>query len=105
MNIKLIRLFSIFIAIVTLTGCEPGLKGNKPADFQLISHDIKHNKIIPKQFACAGQNISPHLTWNNIPNGTKSFAVICEDPDAPDGTFVHWILFNIPELCGANNYA
>ena len=56
---------------------------------------------IPKQYTCEGADISPPLTWSNAPSGTKSFALIVDDPDAPDPrapkmTWVHWVLQNIP---------
>ncbi len=51
---------------------------------------------IPAKYSCKGQNISPALAWTNAPAGTKSFALIMDDPDAPMGTWVHWVVFNIP---------
>jgi len=51
---------------------------------------------IPEKFTCAGKNISPPLSWSNAPAGTKSFALIMDDPDAPMGVWVHWVLYNIP---------
>jgi hypothetical protein len=51
---------------------------------------------IPKKFSCEGEDISPQLEWSNYPSETKSFALICEDPDAPGGTFTHWIIYDIP---------
>ena len=51
---------------------------------------------IPKKYTCSGEDISPDLHWSNVPNGTKSIALICEDPDAPSGTFVHWVLYDLP---------
>ena len=51
---------------------------------------------IPRQFTCHGSNISPHLTWSGAPKGTRSFALIMDDPDAPNGTFTHWVVFDIP---------
>lgn len=51
---------------------------------------------IPFEYSCKGGDISPEITWSRAPEGTKSFALICEDPDAPGDTWVHWVLFNIP---------
>ncbi|MBW4560871.1 MAG: YbhB/YbcL family Raf kinase inhibitor-like protein [Mojavia pulchra JT2-VF2] len=51
---------------------------------------------IPFKYTCDGENISPPLTWEDPPPGTKSFALIMDDPDAPNGTFTHWIIYNIP---------
>ncbi len=60
------------------------------------SNNFKNNEMIPPKYTCDGVNISPALQWKEIPAGTKSFALIADDPDAPAGIWVHWILFNIP---------
>ncbi|MBI2486098.1 MAG: YbhB/YbcL family Raf kinase inhibitor-like protein [Deltaproteobacteria bacterium] len=52
--------------------------------------------MIPKKYTCDGPNISPPLSWDSVPGGTKSLALICDDPDAPRGTWVHWVIFNLP---------
>jgi Raf kinase inhibitor-like YbhB/YbcL family protein len=52
--------------------------------------------MIPGQNTCDGTDVSPDLAWTGIPEGTRSLALICDDPDAPMGTWVHWVLFNIP---------
>ncbi|MFA6066701.1 MAG: YbhB/YbcL family Raf kinase inhibitor-like protein [Candidatus Babeliaceae bacterium] len=62
----------------------------------LTSPNFSHNKEIPSHYTCDGKNISPALQWENVPNNTKSFALIVDDPDAPHTTFVHWVVFNIP---------
>ena len=51
---------------------------------------------IPVDYSCKGRNISPALAWAGAPAGTASFALIVDDPDAPSGTFVHWVIYNIP---------
>lgn len=61
------------------------------------SPDFKNGEPIPKAFSCEGEDISPKLEWDNAPEGTKSFALICDDPDAPMGTWVHWVIYNIPK--------
>ena len=54
------------------------------------------NGMIPSKFTCDGENISPCLNWAGVPEGTQSMALIIDDPDAPGGDWVHFILFNIP---------
>ena len=51
---------------------------------------------IPSKYTCDGENISPPISWGDAPNNAKSFALIYDDPDAPGGTWDHWILYNIP---------
>ena len=63
---------------------------------QLTSDAFTNGQSIPVKYSCRGNNISPALAWNEPPAGTKSFALIVDDPDAPGGTWVHWVLFNIP---------
>ncbi len=61
-----------------------------------ISAEFKYGNVIPSEYSCMGKDISPELSWTGIPEGTESIVMIMDDPDAPGGTFVHWILFNIP---------
>jgi Raf kinase inhibitor-like YbhB/YbcL family protein len=63
---------------------------------QILSSVFTEGSMIPAKFTCDGQDISPPLEWKNAPAGTKSFALICDDPDAPVGTWVHWVAYNIP---------
>lgn len=65
-------------------------------DFKLKSSDFENGKPIPSKFTCDSDNISPELFWENMPKGTKSFALIADDPDAPSKTWVHWVIYNIP---------
>ncbi len=67
----------------------------------LTSPVFSHNGAIPKIYTCQGKDISPALAWSGLPEGTKSLALIVDDPDAPDPaapkmTWVHWVLYNIP---------
>jgi len=72
------------------------------SDMQLTSAAFEQGGPIPKQHTGEGVDVSPALSWSNAPEGTKAFAVICHDPDAPlvspGGTYgyVHWVLYNIP---------
>ncbi len=65
-------------------------------DFKLTSSAYLQGDPIPASYSCDGENTSPRLTWTNPPEGTQSFALIFDDPDAPGGTWVHWVLFNLP---------
>ncbi|MBD3307162.1 YbhB/YbcL family Raf kinase inhibitor-like protein [candidate division KSB3 bacterium] len=63
---------------------------------QLRSSAFTQGGMIPAKYTCDGQNISPPLEWDAVPGGTESLALIMDDPDAPGGTWVHWVLFNLP---------
>jgi Raf kinase inhibitor-like YbhB/YbcL family protein len=63
---------------------------------QLTSTAFKAGESIPPQYACEGADVSPLLSWTDAPPKTKSFALIMDDPDAPSGTWVHWVLYDIP---------
>jgi len=72
-----------------------------PSSMQLKSSAFAHHEAIPTRHTGEGENVSPALAWSDEPEGTKGFAVICHDPDAPlvnDGSygFVHWLLYNLP---------
>lgn len=62
----------------------------------LYSPEFLMGTSIPFKYTCDGENHSPPLTWQDPPAGTKSFALIISDPDAPNGTFTHWVLYNLP---------
>lgn len=61
----------------------------------LMSKNFENNQNIPVKYTCQNQNISPDLYWSNVPESTKSFVLILEDPDAPKKAWTHWIIFNI----------
>lgn len=79
-------LFLIIMAIIL----------NKPLIVE--SPAFANNELIPAKYTCVGSNINPALVITNIPNGTKSLALIVDDPDAPNGIFDHWIMWNIPVI-------
>lgn len=65
-------------------------------NMNITSPSFEQNKPIPSQFTCEGNDMNPPLSIKDIPAGTKSLALIVDDPDAPMGTWVHWVVFNIP---------
>lgn len=63
---------------------------------RITSPAFSEGQPIPSKYTCDGQDISVPLKWDSVPEGTKSLSVICDDPDAPGRTFVHWVLYNLP---------
>ena len=88
---------SLIISLATLNGSQKEVH----MTFQLLSKNFQHQGEIPRLYTCDGKDVSPSLSWTGPPTGTKSFALIVDDPDAPDPkapkmTWVHWVLYDIP---------
>jgi Raf kinase inhibitor-like YbhB/YbcL family protein len=66
------------------------------ASMTISSPAFKDGDTIPRKFSCDGDNGSPALSWSGIPGGARSLALIADDPDAPLGTFTHWVIYNLP---------
>jgi len=84
------------LLVALATGAQAG-----PAKFELSSPAFRNGGEIPARFTCEGPNVSPPLAWSDPPDGTKSFALIVRDPDAPDPaaplmTWIHWAVYAIP---------
>jgi Raf kinase inhibitor-like YbhB/YbcL family protein len=67
-----------------------------PDPIQLRSPAFRHGDVIPRAHTCEGEDLSPPLFWTGIPMERRSLALVCDDPDAPRGTWVHWVLYNLP---------
>jgi Raf kinase inhibitor-like YbhB/YbcL family protein len=67
-----------------------------PVTLGLQSPAFSDGFLIPVEYTADGANVSPPLRWADPPEGTRSFALVCDDPDAPRGTWVHWVIYNIP---------
>ncbi len=65
-------------------------------EIKITSSAFEDGGLIPAKYTCDGTDVSPPLQWDAVPEGTRSIALICDDPDAPMGTWVHWVLFNLP---------
>jgi hypothetical protein len=65
-------------------------------EIKLKSSAFREGEMIPKKHTCDGEDISPLLEWSPVPAACKSLALICDDPDSPTGTWVHWVIYNIP---------
>jgi len=72
------------------------LSGTIPATNRTTSSAFQHESTIPVRYTCDGPDVSPPLKWEGTPDGTRSLVLICDDPDAPMGTWVHWVMYNIP---------
>lgn len=77
---------------------EPPKKGSKMS-MQIASPAFAHAEMIPERYTCKGNDISPPLEWKGAPEGSRSFALIFDDPDAPMGTWVHWVVYDLPAEC------
>lgn len=111
-----LALAALALLLLTLPGCG-GAKnpGQKPAStttaaatttaspppaalgkFAVTSPAFADNTPIPAEYSCKGRNVSPPIRWQNIPSGTQSLALVVDDPDAPSGLYVHWVVTGIP---------
>ncbi len=64
--------------------------------FTMTSTAFNNGQDMPRKYTCEGQDVSPPLNWSDAPQGTQSYALIADDPDAPGGTWVHWVLYDLP---------
>lgn len=96
------RICCTLIILILLSTCQSKNEshyknqGEKQMDIKLKSTAFDEGGMIPRQYTCDGKDISPPLAWESVPDSTKSIALICDDPDAPMGTWVHWVLYNLP---------
>jgi len=86
--------FSLFCGIASLIAAQIASAGS--SKLLINSIDFTANEPIPILYTCSGDNKSPSLTWSGVPVTTKTLALIVRDPDAPMGSYVHWVLYNLP---------
>jgi Raf kinase inhibitor-like YbhB/YbcL family protein len=92
----LLLLASLFVCVGCNQSPKEMQKGEAPMSIELTSTAFQPGAAIPKQYTGDGEDHSLPLRWSEPPSGTKSIALICDDPDAPRGTWTHWVLFNLP---------
>lgn len=102
-NVTELAWFSILIFLIGfLAGCiQEEVKTKEKelwevAQMKIQSSAFEHNQPIPRKYTCDGEDVSPPLTFADVPKGTKSLALVVDDPDAPFGVFDHWIAWNLP---------
>ncbi len=75
---------------------DTGPAGGEKMEIKITSSAFAEGGMIPSKYTCDGADVSPPLQWDAVPEGTKSIALISDDPDAPMGTWVHWVIFGLP---------
>jgi Raf kinase inhibitor-like YbhB/YbcL family protein len=89
-------LLSSVIILLTFNVCPQQNERETRMEIKIESRAFKQGELIPSIYSCEGQNISPQLSWKCSVEGVKTFVIIIEDPDAPSGSFTHWVVYNIP---------
>src|SRR5947208_7169033 len=84
------------LVLVLIPRTAPSRKDKAIMPIQLTSAAFAEGEFIPAKYTCDGDDVSPPLKWSNLPTGAKGLALICDDPDAPVGTWVHWVLYGLP---------
>jgi Raf kinase inhibitor-like YbhB/YbcL family protein len=90
------RLLCLVGLSVLLMACGPATEEAVGAPMSIRSGAFEEGQAIPVRYTCDGEDLSPPLAWGEPPAGTQSLALIVDDPDAPVGTWVHWVAFNLP---------
>lgn len=101
------HIFLVFVILIFFYSCQnknPELikkeqireKEKEKTEMKITSTSFKEGEMIPSKYTCDGENISPQLLWTDLPANTKSLALISDDPDAPSGDWVHWVVYDIP---------
>lgn len=95
------RICSLLILVFIIAFFSVEGRGDQSSDqgislLKLTSPAFQDNEFIPPEYTVEGKDVSPPLAWENVPSGTRSLALICDDPDAPNGHWIHWVLYNIP---------
>jgi Raf kinase inhibitor-like YbhB/YbcL family protein len=86
--------FALSLALSFAAGL--AMAADSPGKLELKTTAFRAGSTIPTRFTCSGENISPALSWNQGPALTQGFVLIVDDPDAPAGTWVHWVVYNLP---------
>ena len=96
------KVVCLLCVVALLTSCrrpapaEAGTEGKDHMTLTVTTTAFKEGETIPVKYTGDGANVSPPLQWTTVPEHTQSIALICSDPDAPGGTWIHWVIFNIP---------
>jgi len=86
----------VFLAFILAIVAVPFILSGDKMEIKISSTAFKEGAMIPSKYTCDGENVSPMIAWTNYPKRTETFVLIADDPDAPMGTWVHWVVYNIP---------
>jgi len=98
---KAVSTFILVVFGLSFYDSRESISAGQVGAMRLSSTVVQPNGAIPKKFTCDGPDLSPPLRWSEPPAGTKSFALIMDDPDAPMGTWVHWVIYDLPPTARA----
>ena len=98
------QVLTCLLIVLALPGCAsrsqlvttPSQANTVKAELKLTSVAFTEGQPIPRVYTCDGVNISPPLEWSGVPKTAKTLAIVCDDPDAPGGMWVHWVIYNLP---------
>lgn len=92
------NLYTVIIVFIvgTITLLGYTYTSSQEKGMKITSSAFNHNEYIPSKYTCDGENVNPPLTFSGVPEKALSLALICDDPDAPGGIWVHWVVWNIP---------
>jgi Raf kinase inhibitor-like YbhB/YbcL family protein len=95
---KAFILWWLLLSLSACTGAVPSAIESQKGESSMLltSPAFREGNTVPTDHTCDGKDSSPEIAWSGAPDGTKSFALICDDPDAPRGTWVHWVIFDLP---------
>lgn len=93
MTKKIVFLF--IVSLPFLVSCSNESDAKDYPKFRVSSSSYQNEALIPAKYTCMGEDLSPHFKWEGVPKEAKSFVLIMDDPDAPSGTFTHWIVYDI----------
>jgi len=99
--LRLLLVIAVMTAVVSCKSTQETEKEEPKEEGAIVALELKSTAFedsgnIPKKYTCDGEDLSPALSWSGVPEDAKSLALICDDPDAPMGTWVHWVIYGIP---------
>ena len=90
------RIFSLWLVFLFVTSVVQGAEMTPTGPMELKSSAFQNGTDVPRKHTCDAEDVSPMLRWEKAPAGARAFALIADDPDAPAGTWVHWVIYDLP---------